>query len=99
MRRDQLYGRRWRKGRRQFLVEHPLCAMCLEEGTETLAVEVDHIIPHKGDPVLFWDTKNWQGLCKFHHQSIKARMERGGKRIGNRMDGTPLDPKHHWNAG
>jgi hypothetical protein len=23
-------------------------------------MELDHIIPHKGDPVLFWDEKNWQ---------------------------------------
>ena len=28
---------------------------------------VDHIRPHRGDPVLFWDEKNWQSLCKSCH--------------------------------
>ena len=26
-----------------------------------------HIRPHRGDPVLFWDEKNWQSLCKPCH--------------------------------
>jgi 5-methylcytosine-specific restriction endonuclease McrA len=36
---------------------------------------VDHIIPHKGDKALFWDEKNWQPLCKYCHDSIKAKEE------------------------
>ena len=77
MRRDQLYGRRWRIARRVFLAHHPYCVFCEEEGKIRSALEVDHIEPHKGDPILFWDESNWQGLCKHHHQSTKARIERG----------------------
>ena len=28
---------------------------------------VDHIRPHRGDPILFWDESNWQSLCKACH--------------------------------
>lgn len=36
---------------------------------------VDHIIPHRGDPVLFWDESNWQTLCQTHHSRDKQREE------------------------
>jgi 5-methylcytosine-specific restriction protein A len=70
--------------------------MCHEEGYDTLAVELDHIIQHKGNEGLFWDINNWQGLCIDHHQRIKSRMERGGKRPGCKPNGMPLDPQHSW---
>ena len=90
MRRDQLYGRAWRKARRVVLAENPCCVMCNDEGKITPAMDVDHIQPHKGDPVLFWDVNNWQGLCKHHHQSTKARMERGQQREGCNLNGIPF---------
>ena len=90
MRRDQLYGRQWRKARRVFLAQNPLCTYCQDEGITTPAVDVDHIEPHKGDPVLFWDVSNWQGLCKHHHQSTKARIERGQQREGCNLNGIPF---------
>lgn len=34
---------------------------------------VDHIIPHRGDKKLFWDERNWQGLCKKHHDRKTAK--------------------------
>ena len=96
--RDKLYGRRWRKARRQFLTENPLCVMCEEEGRATPAIELDHIVRHDGNSELFWDSENnWQGLCAFHHRSTKAQMERSGIVKGNRADGTPIDPGHYWN--
>jgi 5-methylcytosine-specific restriction enzyme A len=73
--------------------------MCKDRGHLKLAEEVDHIVPHKGDPVLFWDTRNWQGLCKHDHQTIKARIERSDASRGCEADGTPSDPDHHWNSG
>lgn len=93
-----LYGRTWRKARRIFLAEHPLCVMCTDEDRVSSATEVDHIEKHNGDPILFWDTKNWQGLCAFHHRSVKAQMERSGIVRGSRVNGTPIDPNHPWNA-
>jgi len=58
---------------------------------------VDHIQKHNLDPVKFWDVKNWQGLCAFHHRTVKAEMERSGRVRGSRLDGTPLDENHPWN--
>ncbi|MEK4520001.1 hypothetical protein NSS64_32480 [Paenibacillus sp. FSL H8-0122] len=43
---------------------------------------MDHIIAHKGDPLLFWDRSNWQGLCGPHH-SDKTVREDGG--FGNEI--------------
>lgn len=38
---------------------------------------VDHIKPHRGDKVLFWDSANWQPLCKECHDR-KTATEDGG---------------------
>jgi hypothetical protein len=59
---------------------------------------VDHIQPHRGDPVLFWDSKgNWAGLCKPCHDSDKQRQEKGGALRGADAAGNPIDPAHLWN--
>ena len=68
------YGSRWRRLSRAFLRAHPLCAACQREGRYVKATVVDHIKPHRGDPVLFWDQDNWQPLCK-HHHDVKTRTE------------------------
>lgn len=44
-------------------------------------LEVDHIVPHQGDPGKFWNRRNWQTLCA-HHHSVKTATEDGG--FGNR---------------
>ena len=91
-----LYGRRWRKARQQFLYENPLCVMCRQDGKTEAALEVDHIQKHDGNPLLFWDESNWQGLCRPHHRSYKATMERSGKVKGCDASGAPVDPESHW---
>jgi 5-methylcytosine-specific restriction protein A len=70
-----LYGHRWRIERLEFLREHPMCLMCLADGVTELATIVDHVEPHKGSLKLFWDRRNWQPICKPHHDSHKARQE------------------------
>lgn len=69
------YGRKWQTARRAFLADHPFCVDCETEGQQTLATEVDHIVPHRGDRDLFWDRTNWASRCKPHH-SAKTRRER-----------------------
>ena len=61
------YDGKWRSARALFLKKNPLCAKCRETGKLTPATVVDHIIPHRGDPVLFWNRSNWQPLCKDCH--------------------------------
>jgi len=77
--RNRLYGRQWRKQRLYYLQANPLCLMCSEQGITKQATVVDHIKPHKGDENLFWDIRNWQPLCKKHHDSDKQKIDRRGR--------------------
>jgi 5-methylcytosine-specific restriction protein A len=63
------YGSRWRTARSRFLKVNPLCVRCKEMGKLTKANVVDHIKPHRGDKILFWDESNWQSLCKSCHDT------------------------------
>ena len=87
------YGARWQKARTQFLAEHPTCAMCAQQDPPRLtpATVVDHVKPHKGDMELFWDTDNWQSLCKPCHDRHKQRAERSGRVVGCDAAGIPLE--------
>lgn len=71
------YGSQWRKARAGFLRKNQLCVQCKEQGLIVGATVVDHIKPHKGDKVLFWDRLNWQPLCKPHHDAKTAREDGG----------------------
>jgi 5-methylcytosine-specific restriction enzyme A len=66
------YGARWRKARKWYLMNNPICVSCGD-----VATVVDHIIPHKGNYDLFWDKNNWQSLCSSCH-SRKTVKEDGG---------------------
>jgi 5-methylcytosine-specific restriction endonuclease McrA len=69
--RERGYDHRWRKARVEYLALHPYCRMCGKP-----ASVVDHVIPHKGDPRLFWHRANWQPLCQPCHDRHKQRQER-----------------------
>ncbi|WP_016738784.1 HNH endonuclease [Bacillus sp. FJAT-27238] len=71
------YDARWRKARARFLASNPLCRHCFEQGKVIAATVVDHITPHRGDMVLFWDEKNWQGLCGTCHSRKTAKVDGG----------------------
>ena len=49
------YNKKWQKARARYLKEHPLCVECLKNGRVVTATVVDHITPHRGNPILFWD--------------------------------------------
>lgn len=71
------YDAKWRKARARYIANNPLCKKCFEQGKVIAATVVDHITPHRGDMVLFWNEKNWQGLCASCH-SRKTAQEDGG---------------------
>ena len=90
--------RRWRRASRAFLARNPLCRMCQEIGKATLATLVDHVRPHRDNPVLFWDEAgNWQSLCASCHSGAKRELEVSGTLRGCDVHGRPLDPNHPWN--
>src|SRR5262245_51723007 len=85
------YGRRWNRVRVSFLRRNFLCVMCAARGRVEAARVVDHIVPHKGDRELFWDTSNWQALCTACHNKHKQRMEIDGYDHAIDADGWPTD--------
>ena len=78
------YDVRWRRYRKIYLNEHPLCALCLKKDPPVVraAALVDHIKPvaGPGDP-LFWDPENHHPLCAECH-NVKTAKEDGA--FGNR---------------
>lgn len=84
------WSARWRKISKHQLAIEPCCRMCAAQGQTTQAKIADHIVPHKGDPDLFWYGE-LQSLCQSHHSSDKARIESGGTpRPITGLDGWPL---------
>jgi 5-methylcytosine-specific restriction protein A len=73
---------RWRRLRKRVLLKHPLCAECERQGQVAKATVVDDIIPHKGNPELFWDGNNLQALCKSCHDRKTAKEGRWGEEGG-----------------
>jgi 5-methylcytosine-specific restriction protein A len=86
--------KRWERMRRLHLAQHPVCVMCEAQGKITPAVVCDHIVPHRGDARLFWDSSNFQGLCKHHHDGSKQQIERRGYSTEVGVDGWPVDSRH-----
>jgi 5-methylcytosine-specific restriction protein A len=66
---------RWAALRKRVLDEDPLCAWCQAKGYVRGATDVDHVVPHRGDPRLFWDRSNLQGLCAECHGEKTRRGE------------------------
>lgn len=77
------YNVRWKKARATFLQRNPLCVECERLGITRLAAVVDHITPHRGDTTLFWDTSNWQALCKTCHDRKTATEEGTWRNVGS----------------
>lgn len=93
---SNLYDRQWRKRRLAQLQAEPLCKLCMDlHGRVTQATVADHIVPHRGDPVLF--AGPLQSLCASCHSSLKQQVENSGRMRGSDANGMPLDPAHPWN--
>ena len=71
------YGYRWQVLRNRFLAQHPHCQECLKKGILTLATDVDHIVPHRGDSALLYDETNLQSLCHECHSRKTSGFDGG----------------------
>ena len=88
-----LYNRaQWRKRTRPAIfARDPICKMpppyqtCYGRAASTV---IDHIIDHRGDWKLFFDTNNLRGVCKKCHDT-KTAMQYG---FGKGPQGPPVPP-------
>ncbi|MBN8749514.1 MAG: HNH endonuclease [Variovorax sp.] len=78
------YSAAWQRARAGWLQKHPLCAEHEAAGRAVAATIVDHKVPHRGDKDLFWDSDNWQSLCKSCHDRKTAREDGGFGRPSTR---------------
>ena len=68
---------RYQRLRRQILArDMHRCQVCLQNGIQTPAVEVDHVIPRQLRPDLTHDPSNMQALCATCHHE-KTQHEQG----------------------
>lgn len=67
------YDNRWLRASKTFLSTRPLCSECRWFYRITPAEVTDHKRPHRKDWGLFWDTENWQPLCKRCHDMKTSR--------------------------
>ncbi|MBG8552344.1 HNH endonuclease signature motif containing protein [Hymenobacter guriensis] len=65
---------RWQKARKLHLSTEPCCRECTKRGRTVVATVVDHILPVRLGGG-FWDTRNYQSLCKPCH-ARKSQSER-----------------------
>ena len=70
------YNSRWESAAAEYKLQHPWCEGCRAIGIMRPADVVDHIVPHRGNEVLFWAKHNWQPACGWHHNAIKPALER-----------------------
>lgn len=72
---------RWKRARLKQLEKYPLCDDCLSLGLVVAATVVDHIVPHQGDEVKFFDSGGFSSKCKPCHDRKTAQHDGG---FGNR---------------
>jgi 5-methylcytosine-specific restriction protein A len=73
--RERGYGARWDTASAGFKRSHPLCLGCEAVGRVTATDVTDHVEPHKGDMVKFWNAAMWQPACSWHHDVVKQKLE------------------------
>lgn len=71
------YDADWKRLRKRFAREHPLCEHCRSEGRTAPGEHVDHRIPIAQRPDLRLDESNLQHLCAVHHGRKTVREQRG----------------------
>ncbi len=100
--------------RAQQLAKSPICEWCLKRGLlndgslradgsvepnpRRRYLVADHIVPHRGDPDLFWNGA-LQTLCPDDHDGHKQAIEVRGFSVEVGVEGWPIDPRHPANWG
>ena len=66
------YGQTWKRARSKYVLTHPFCERCYEEGHMKLVDEVHHIVPVRLGGT--HDPSNLMSLCKSCHTKIHEKM-------------------------
>lgn len=72
---------KWQKLRAAYIMENPLCEICLQENVTNVAQEIHHKKPiSRGETIeemkeLAFDYGNLQSLCTYHHHEIHKQMK------------------------
>ena len=69
---NKRYGRAWKCIRDHYVIEHPLCEMCLEKGHLTPVDEVHHVLPIASGGA--HEMINLMSLCKSCHTKIHIEL-------------------------
>ena len=80
-----MYDKKWGHYRIRFLAVNKQCYAC-GKSSEV----VDHLVPHKGCPVLFKDLHNHIPLCARCHNTVTTKFDRNFKK------GDSMTPKIKW---
>lgn len=70
----------WKRMRKQYISEHPLCCRCEELGLVVLATLVDHIVEIEDNPELKDDYSNLQSMCHACHNVKTGEAARERKK-------------------
>lgn len=70
------YDNDWKRLRSYHLKVEPLCRECYFRGRKTPADMVNHNIPVRHAPDLRLDRANLSSMCKLHHDTVIAELER-----------------------
>ena len=82
---------RWRKLRKLYFMEHPLCEFCLKLGKVTPAEDIHH----KNSPFNYegnhkfavaFDYDNLISLCKVHHQFLHRNGRTNGLNLNKEVE-------------
>ena len=89
---------RWYRLRKEALhLARYRCAHCKRDVRNGgKSVNVHHIIPIEVAPHLAFDLRNLRVLCTKCHNTAHGRGVASGHGVS--IDGSPLDPRHPWNA-
>ena len=78
----------WKKLRQSVLSTQPICKSCLSRGIIKQSEAVDHVFPHRQDPLRFL-LNIYQGLCVACHTQ-KTKHENDGVFIHYTQDGQKI---------
>jgi 5-methylcytosine-specific restriction endonuclease McrA len=70
---------RWRRFRRLYLFDHPMCEECLERGVIVPAVIVHHVKERLDRPDLAYEESNMRALCSPCHTRHHKRGPAAGE--------------------